>query len=73
MSACGSIAHAEADDTFKNRAYAASQLADLAQKLAKAQSSITSTRASLPKLPKDEKDKVSLNTFVLYAHDQRPS
>ncbi|KAK7032927.1 MPN domain-containing protein [Favolaschia claudopus] len=36
---------------ISNRAYAVSQLADLHQKLAKAQSSVTSTRAPVPILP----------------------
>ncbi|KAF7375096.1 MPN domain-containing protein [Mycena sanguinolenta] len=36
---------------ISNRAYAVSQLADLHQKLAKAQSSVTSTRAPVPVLP----------------------
>jgi len=41
---------------ISNRAYAASQLADLSQKLMKAQSAVSSTRAQIPKL-KDEKGK----------------
>lgn len=47
------------DISLQNRAYATSQLSDLAQKLAKAQSTVSSTRATLPKI-KDEKDKVCL-------------
>ncbi|KAH8116206.1 Mov34-domain-containing protein [Phellopilus nigrolimitatus] len=42
---------------ISNRAYAASQLSDLAQKLGKAQSTVVNTRASIPRPPKDEKDK----------------
>jgi len=41
---------------ISNRAYAVSQLSDLAQKLAKAQSSVTSSRAIAP-TQKDDKDK----------------
>lgn len=40
---------------LQNRAYAASQLVDLSEKLAKAAGSVTSTRAPIPALPKDEK------------------
>lgn len=39
----------------QNRAYAASQLVDLSEKLAKASGSVSQTRAPIPQLPKDEK------------------
>ena len=50
----------------QNRAYAASQLSDLAQKLAKAQPTVTNTRAAVPKIQreKDEKGKVSASFSV---------
>lgn len=41
--------------TMQNRAYAASQLVDLSEKLAKASGSVSQTRAPIPQLPKDEK------------------
>jgi len=48
---------------ISNRAYAVSQLSDLHQKLAKAQSSVTSTRAPMPTLPKDKDDKSVLGNL----------
>jgi hypothetical protein len=47
----------------QNREYAVSQLSDLHQKLAKAQSSVTSTRAPAPSLPKDKDDKLGLSNL----------
>lgn len=48
---------------LQNREYAVSQLSDLHQKLAKAQSSVASTRASVPVLPKDKDDKPGLGNL----------
>jgi hypothetical protein len=48
----------------QNREYAVSQLSDLHQKLAKAQTSVTSTRAPPPSLPKDKEDKLGLTLKV---------
>jgi COP9 signalosome complex subunit 5 len=47
----------------QNRAYAVSQLSDLHQKLSKAQSSVTTTRAPLPSLPKDKDEKSGLGNL----------
>lgn len=43
---------------LQNRAYAASQLADLAQKLTKAQTAISSTKAPAPSLKDDKQARV---------------
>jgi COP9 signalosome complex subunit 5 len=48
---------------ISNREYAVSQLSDLHQKLAKAQSSVASTRAPVPVLPKDKDDKLGLGNL----------
>jgi len=48
---------------ISNRAYAVSQLSDLHQKLSKAQSSVTTTRAPLPSLPKDKDEKSGLGNL----------
>jgi Cop9 signalosome subunit 5 C-terminal domain len=52
----------------QNREYAVSQLSDLHQKLAKAQTSVTSTRAPPPSLPKDKEDKLGLSSLKVCIH-----
>lgn len=59
----GGLAHSPPP---QNRAYAASQLVDLSEKLAKAAGSVPQTRAPIPQLPKDEKSSVLTKVRVIY-------